>query len=261
MSVAALILALAVLVAPSSPRITLSRRRFSERRARRMRVMVSLGAAILVVAAGLPVGVIVGVVAVSATWWWRRSRARLRRRRAVEISGMSAALEIAAGELRAGAHPVSAINAAAGEVDTMVAAPLHAVAARARLGADVPGGLRSVAVDSAQPELWERLAVVWRLADAHGLTMAALVAAAHRDIAERQRFSAHVSASVAGARTTAAILAGLPVLGIGLGYLIGADPVGFLLTPGAGSWFLAVGVVLACGGLLWSDRIVDGVVS
>ena len=43
---------------------------------------------------------------------------------------------------------------------------------------------------------------------------------------------------MAGARTTAAVLAGLPVLGIGLGQLIGADPLGFLLSGGraAGCW-------------------------
>jgi tight adherence protein B len=29
----------------------------------------------------------------------------------------------------------------------------------------------------------------------------------------------------------------------------------FLLSGGAGGWLLVVGVVLACCGLLWSDRI------
>jgi tight adherence protein B len=28
-----------------------------------------------------------------------------------------------------------------------------------------------------------------------------------------------------------------------------------LLSNGAGGWLLVVGVTLACGGLLWSDRI------
>ena len=51
---------------------------------------------------------------------------------------------------------------------------------------------------------------------------------------------------MAGARTTAAVLAGLPVLGIGLGQLIGADPSSFLLSGGAGGWLLVIGVALAC---------------
>jgi tight adherence protein B len=58
-----------------------------------------------------------------------------------------------------------------------------------------------------------------------------------------------------GARTTAAILAGLPVLGVGLGELIGADPVSFLVSTGVGGWLLVIGVTLACAGLVWSDRI------
>jgi tight adherence protein B len=101
------------------------------------------------------------------------------------------------------------------------------------------------------------LAVCWQLASDHGLAIATLMRAAQRDIAERQRFSARVSSSMAGARATAAILAGLPVLGVLLGQLIGARPLSFLLSGHAGGWLLVVGSTLACVGLLWSDRITD----
>ncbi|HEX2286846.1 MAG TPA: hypothetical protein VHI10_18820, partial [Mycobacterium sp.] len=97
------------------------------------------------------------------------------------------------------------------------------------------------------------------LAQTHGLPISTLMQTAQRDIVERERFSARVTAGMAGARTTAAVLAGLPVLGIGLGQLIGADPVGFLLTRGAGEWLLVIGVALACTGLLWSDHITSRV--
>ena len=75
--------------------------------------------------------------------------------------------------------------------------------------------------------------------------------------AARQRFSTQVAAKLAGARATATILAALPVLGVLLGQLIGAHPLRFLL--GAGGWLLVAGTTLACGGLLWSDRITDRV--
>ncbi len=58
-----------------------------------------------------------------------------------------------------------------------------------------------------------------------------------------------------GARTTAAVLAGLPLLGVGLGQLIGAEPVTSCCRAGSGGWLLVIGVALACGGLLWSDHI------
>jgi tight adherence protein B len=97
--------------------------------------------------------------------------------------------------------------------------------------------------------------VCWQLAQDHGLAIAALMQTAQRDIVERERFSAKVDVGMTGARTTAAVLAGLPLLGVGLGELVGADPVSFLLSGGFGGWLLVIGVMLACAGLLWSDRI------
>ncbi len=115
-----------------------------------------------------------------------------RRARAREAAALQSALEVLVGELRIGAHPVSAFEVAAGEVDGPVAAILSAVAARARLGADVAAGLRSSAASSRLAGHWQRLALFWRLAQAHGLAIATLMRAAHRDIVERERFP-HVS--------------------------------------------------------------------
>lgn len=170
---------------------------------------------------------------------------------------LEAALELVVGELRAGAHPVRAFSIAADETGGPVAVALRAVAARARLGADVTAGLLAAARSSALPAYWERLAVCWQLGSDHGLAIASLMRAAQRDVAERQRFSARVSAGMAGARASAAILAILPLLGVLLGQLIGARPLSFLLTGRVGGWLLVVGLTLACAGLLWSDRITD----
>jgi tight adherence protein B len=170
-------------------------------------------------------------------------------------------LDVLVGELRAGAHPVAAFDAAAAEVDGAVAESLRAVAARARLGADVAAGLRSVTHRSLMPAHWRRLAVCWQLAQENGLAIATLVQTAQRDIVERERFSARVDAGMTGARTTAMVLSGLPLLGVGLGELIGAEPVGFLLSGGVGGWLLIIGVTLACAGLAWSDRITGRVLT
>lgn len=186
---------------------------------------------------------------------YRRRRRYLRRSR--EGQALEAALELVVGELRAGAHPVRAFSIAADETGGPVAVALRAVAARARLGADVTAGLLAAARSSALPAYWERLAVCWQLGSDHGLAIASLMRAAQRDVAERQRFSARVSAGMAGARASAAILAILPLLGVLLGQLIGARPLSFLLTGRVGGWLLVVGLTLACAGLLWSDRITD----
>ena len=214
----------------------------------------------MVLALGLAATTSVGVVAatamVGATVEVRRRSRRWRRARSAEAAALRGALDILVGELRVGAHPVTAFQIAADDVGGAVAAGLRTVAARARLGADVVAGMLGVARHSALPQQWERLAVCWQLAQNHGLAIGTLMQTAQRDLIERERFSSRVDAGMAGARTTAAVLAGLPVIGIGLGQLIGADPVGFLLSGGSGDWLLVLGVLLACAGLLWCDLII-----
>ncbi len=219
---------------------------------------VAVGAA---AALTLPVTATLAAAVLAGTLVLRRRRGSTRRARHTEASALQGALDLLVGELRVGAHPVAAFDVAAGELDGPVAASLRAVAARARLGADVAAGLRSSAGSSRLPAHWARLALYWQLAQSHGLAIATLMRAAHRDIVERERFSSRVDAGMAGARTTAAVLAGLPLLGVCLGELIGADPLAFLLTGGAGGWLLVIGVTLACCGLLWSDRITGGVLT
>lgn len=173
---------------------------------------------------------------------------------------MAAALELLVGELRVGAHPNAAFAVAAAESEGRVGAALRAVANRARFGADVAEGIRSVAATSAVPAYWRRLAVSWELAAEHGLTVAALMRAAHSDIVDRQRFADRTHAALAGARATAAILAGLPALGIALGELIGAHPLRFLLGGGVGGVLLIGGCLLVCAGVSWADHIIDRLV-
>lgn len=254
MTAAALALALALLVAPGPPRHRLA----ASTAPRRIRLPVTSGltAGVLLLGAVGPLG-LAGAAAVVALTFAVRARRRAKRRAAAdEAAALQAALEVLTGELRIGAHPVVAFATAATEVDGAVASSLRTVAARARMGADVVAGLRSVARRSAMPAHWERLAGCWQLAESHGLAIATLMRTAQRDIVAHERFTSQVTAGMAGARATAAVLAGLPLLGVGLGQLIGAEPLGFLLSDGAGQWLLIVGVTLSCVGLLWSDRII-----
>ena len=255
MTVAALALALALLIAPGHPRHRFGRRRPADPRQRRAMVLTAVVAGAVASAAVVPVAVGGALAVVALTISMRRRGTRARARRGAEAAALQSALGVLVGELRVGAHPVVAFETAAAEVDGVVAASLRSVAARARLGADVAAGLRSAAEHSTLAGHWERLSVCWQLAQTQGLAIVALVRAAQRDIVERERFASNVTAGMAGARATAAILAGLPLLGVGLGQLIGAEPIGFLLAGGLGGWLLIIGVTLACAGLAWSDRI------
>lgn len=259
MIVAALALALALMVGPRHPSGRFGAQHPSRYVPPRAGVPTAVAAGVLAAAMVVPPTVTFAVVVIAATFAVRRRGVRRRVRRAAESAALQGALGLLVGELRVGAHPVVAFEAAAAEVDDSVATSLRAVAARARLGADVAAGLHSVALDSSLPGHWERLAVCWHLAQTQGLAIVALVQAAQRDVVERERFASAVTAGMAGARATATILAGLPLLGVGLGQLIGAEPLSFLLSGGVGGWLLIIGVMLACTGLWWSDRITDRV--
>jgi tight adherence protein B len=248
-------LALALTLFPASSRGRLETLGLAVRHRRRPPLLLCAAALAAVLAVVLPVAFVAGLVIACVTGWTRRRRRTAAKRRAAESAALQGGLEILVGELRVGAHPVAAFSVAATEIGGPVAESLRAVAARARLGADVPAGLRSVASGSALPAHWERLAVYWQLAQDHGLSIAPLMQAAQRDVVERERFSARVDAGMTGARTTAVVLAGLPLLGVGLGELIGAAPLRFLLSDGIGGWLLVIGVGLVCAGMLWSDQI------
>lgn len=260
----AMLLSLAVAVSPASPRSRLTqlrrtRGRISVNGGRWVGCACVSGAASAVVL--LPSTTLIAVAIVGLTASVRYRRSRRRRRGADESHALETALDVLVGELRVGAHPVRAFSVAADETEGPVAASLRAVAARARLGADVTAGLYAAARSSARPGHWDRLAVSWQLAADHGLAIATLMSAAHSDIAERQRFSARVASGMAGARATAMVLAVLPLLGVLMGQLIGARPLFFLFKANAGGWLLVLGVTLICAGLLWADRITDGLAS
>ena len=259
MSVAAVSLALALLIAPGAPTRRLAPRHRHGRAGRPAQAVATACAVGLVFVVPVTVVVAVAIIVLTLTMRWRRAIAR--QRRVDESAALQGALSVLVGELRVGAHPIAAVETAAVEVGGAIEAKLRAVAARARLGADVAAGLRAVAVHSTLPAQWERLAVCWQLAQTHGLAIATLMHTAHRDIIERDRYASRVASGMAGARATAVILAGLPVVGVGLGELIGASPVRFLLSGGAGGWLLVIGVALGCCGLAWSDRITDRVLT
>ena len=253
-AVAAIALAVAALVAPSSPRgrlVETTRRRVMPARAWAgiMVVLAVAGAVFVTLTTVLACSVL------TATMFLRLRRRRREERERAESRQLETAIDVLVGELRVGSHPATAFAVAAGETAGPVAGACRAVAARARLGADVAAGLRGVAETSALPSHWDRLAVCWQLAAEHGLAMSTLMQSAQRDIAERQRFSDQVRSAMAGARATATILASLPVLSVAMGQLIGARPMAFLLGDGVGEWLLVVGLTLVCAGLLWADRI------
>jgi tight adherence protein B len=171
---------------------------------------------------------------------------------AAEASELAEALRRITDELRAGSHPATAL--AGVTADGPVAARLLAPAATAaRLGDDVPAALRR-GQGSAAAEL-ARVATAWSLAERHGVPLADVLAGVHDDIRWRVRFGASVQALLAGPRATAGVLTALPGLGVALGQLLGADPIGVLRGGLLGQVLLVVGLGLVAAGRAWTDKI------
>lgn len=183
----------------------------------------------------------------------RKRRGRGDRDRRRECGYLLAGLEAVVGELRVGAHPSAAAESAAGESRGEAARVLAISAGRSRLGGSGADGWSQP--DSIVAEELSRIAAAWRVAEEHGLALAELLAAARADLLGRIRFRDRTEAALAGARASATVLAGLPLVGIGLGQLMGAAPLTILFTSPAGELLLPLGAALACCGLLWTDVI------
>ena len=141
--------------------------------------------------------------------------------------------------------------------DGPVAAGLLTPAATAApLGDDVPAALRR-GQDTAPGVAAElaRVAAAWSLAERHGIPLADVLAGVHDDIRWRIRFGSSVQALLAGPRATAGVLTALPGLGVGLGQLLGADPIGVLRGGLLGQVLLVVGLGLMAAGRAWTDQI------
>lgn len=190
------------------------------------------------------VGAAVGVRAVRR----RRVAAAARRR----VAALAEALGVLAAELRAGRSlDDAATTAVAGCPDATAAAALGPVL---RLGEPPPG--RPADPRDEASRVLARVACAVRLSARTGCSLAGVVTAVEDDLRARARAETELHAAVAGPRASAAVLAGLPVLGLLMGSGVGADPWRVLTTTGTGTVLLVAGVGLEVAGLTWSARLV-----
>lgn len=261
MTAALLLLSAAVLVA-AAPRRAMSRPGrwpFGPRVSRA--AVAPLAAVVLVPAVSLWAGPAVGlaVVVLGATVRSRHRGRRAARRGESQARAALTGLDVMVAELQVGAGPAAACAVAAEEIGNEEGAATAAVgdvfrraAATARLGGSI-----SAAFADADNASLRRVARVAELTDRYGLEVAALLDSLRRDLTGRLRFETHVRSSLAGARATATVLAALPIPGVALGQLMGAQPLAALFGTQWGGILLLVGVTLGCAGLLWSDAITE----
>ncbi|WP_208828218.1 type II secretion system F family protein [Streptomyces ficellus] len=179
------------------------------------------------------------------------ARARERERRADAVIALCGAL---AGELRAGWQPGQALRWAAGTTGAL-GGEEAAVLAAARFGGDVPEALRKAAREGGADGL-VGLAACWKVAVDGGAGFAAGLDRLEAALRERRDQRERLRAQLAGAWATVAVLALLPVVGLAMGWALGADPLRVLFHTPAGLGCLAVGGLLEAAGLWWAARVV-----
>ena len=101
------------------------------------------------------------------------------------------------------------------------------------------------------------LARAWQVSSRSGAPMSAVL----EQVAERLSADLSLRAVVAGelsaSRATGKVMAALPGCGVGLGYVLGGEPIGWLLAGPLGWGCLLGGVVLACLGVLWMEVLAE----
>lgn len=210
----------------------------------RHRVLAGRGARLVTTGAAEPVG-----------------RAPSRRRWGRPASDPSvlliAVVTAVAAEVRAGRAPADAWQLVLGVPVVASGVP----AAEDVLAAVLPAHRRSPPADPASDLLRRRVAGVLaagRLAAELGAPTAGVLEECARALAADADAETAVQGAVAGPRQTTSLLTWLPALGVALGTLLGADPLGVLLGGGMGTASGLGGLLLTLVGRRWSGRLVAG---
>jgi tight adherence protein B len=209
--------------------------------------MVVVGVVVLgrLMATGLVVAAVLAAVRGLRRRARRRAAAAARRARVIEACG------VLASDLRAGRVPGDALASAA-----TICPELGPAASAARLGDDVSSALDRAAMTPGAAGL-RALGAGWRVAEQSGAALAGVAERIADSLRGEEQVRRQVVAGLAGTRATGRLLAGLPILGLGLGYAVGAHPIGFLTGTPIGWFCLTVGLVLAGAGMVWIERLAD----
>jgi len=187
----------------------------------------------------------------TVAWIVEKRRRRRQATRAAEQVAQGARL--LASLLRAGQIPSAALAEAARDCPV-----LERAAGAAALGGDAGEALTDAAGQAGRGQL-ALVAAAWRLSERSGAPMAETLARVAESLRHGRALGALIDAELAAARASGHIMAGLPFAAVGLGVAVGADPLDFLFHGTAGPVLVLVASVLTAAGVLWTERLADGV--
>jgi tight adherence protein B len=196
-----------------------------------------------------PLVAVLGSVAgfLGARWWLS---ARADRQADGRLRSLADGLGALAADLRSGRSLEAAVGAAA------VACADDECGRALTTGVRAPGAPLAGSADPVLADAFVRIGAAVALSARTGCSLAAVAGAVEDDLRGRHRLRLELRAATAAPRASAALLAGLPLLGLAMGSGIGADPWGVLTGTGVGQVLLVTGVGLEAAGLAWSRRLI-----
>jgi tight adherence protein B len=189
-------------------------------------------------------GLLVAMTAGRLIILYRRRRSTLRAR-----ADVAQACTVLASYLRVGQVPSAALAIAAADCDV-----LREGQRAHTLGGDVVSVWRQQARRRGHMGLLD-LARAWQVSVETGAPMSSMLDQVASSLSVDQSLMGVVNSELAAARATSKVMAALPPCGIGIGYLLGGDPVRWLLAGPAGWACLLSGMLLACAGVLWIEAL------
>jgi len=199
---------------------------------------------------GMP-GLVVGtavliVLGTCARLGWQSLAGRRASRARVEVAHACAVL---ASQLRVGRVQAEALRSAAADC------PVLADGSRAQdLGGGVTAAWRERSFRPGHAGLAD-LARAWDVSARTGAPLARSLEQVADALTADVALRAVVAGELAAPRATGKIMAVLPFCGLGMGYLLGGQPLQFMLSSRYGWGCLLGGVLLAAAGVLWIDRL------
>ncbi|WP_051441652.1 hypothetical protein [Arthrobacter sp. H14] len=124
-------------------------------------------------------------------------------------------------------------------------------------GAVVPSGrARARTRQRTTCRIWTDLAACWDVAELSGAPLSKLLGRYAVQLEAELDAEAARQSALAGPRATVKLLGWLPFLGLGLGLLMGVDPLAMLVGTPVGLAAFGVGIALMAAGRVWSNKMV-----
>lgn len=168
--------------------------------------------------------------------------------RTSSVEDVLAQVELVAAQVRAGAAPLAAWQAAGQVLGLSTAArtdPLDWWAALARSGGDPAASVAAAASSAA-----------WCLAERTGAPLAEVLDGVAAAVRDELAVAGQIEVALAGPRATVRLLTWLPIGGLLLGQAVGASPLVVLLRTTVGRACAALGMALLLAGRWWMHRLV-----